>query len=246
MNAEQIAKALEKPRRSGSGWVACCPTHDDQNPSLSLRDGADGKVLVKDFGGCDNLTVIDELKARGLWPEREYREYPPEWGNLVLSYDYTDENGKLLYQVCRFEPKGFRPRRPDGAGGWRWGYGNVRRVLYHLPEVVEAAILFVTEGERDADALRDFGFCATTNSGGANSWRDEFNPFFRGKEVIILPDADGPGWTRALTIAKGLVGIASTIQLLELPGAKDAAEWLGQGRSELELIALVEGAANAV
>ena len=43
MSAETVAKKLDKARRSGNGWVACCPAHDDKNASLSLTDGADGK-----------------------------------------------------------------------------------------------------------------------------------------------------------------------------------------------------------
>jgi putative DNA primase/helicase len=35
-------------------------------------------------------------------------------GKEVAAYDYHDENGKLLYQVVRFEPKDFRQRRPNG------------------------------------------------------------------------------------------------------------------------------------
>ena len=35
-------------------------------------------------------------------------------------YDYEDEQGRPLYQVVRFEPKGFSQRRPFGDG-WAWG-----------------------------------------------------------------------------------------------------------------------------
>lgn len=52
---------------------------------------------------------------------------------IIKTYDYVDETGALLYQVCRLEPKSFRQRRPDGADGWIWKLGDVRRVLYRLP-----------------------------------------------------------------------------------------------------------------
>jgi hypothetical protein len=45
MNAEIIAKALGGCR-AGAGWVVHCPAHDDRRPSLSVRDGLDGRVLV--------------------------------------------------------------------------------------------------------------------------------------------------------------------------------------------------------
>jgi hypothetical protein len=66
MDAETIAKALGG-RKSGSGWSARCPAHDDRTPSLSLRDGCDGKVLLRCHAGCDQNVVISHLKASGLW-----------------------------------------------------------------------------------------------------------------------------------------------------------------------------------
>lgn len=53
-------------RRCGRGFIARCPVHDDQNPSLSLTDGADGRLLVHCHAGCDGLDVLAELRCRGL------------------------------------------------------------------------------------------------------------------------------------------------------------------------------------
>jgi len=82
MTAAQIATEL-RGRRSGAGWVARCPAHDDGNPSLSIGE-RDGKILVHCFSGCLQADVIAALKARGLWPEREQHELTPaerrEWG----------------------------------------------------------------------------------------------------------------------------------------------------------------------
>src|SRR5262249_30879447 len=55
-------------------------------------------------------------------------------GKIVETYNYTDEDGALLYQVVRLEPKSFRQRRPDGNGGWVWKLED-QRVLYRLPEL---------------------------------------------------------------------------------------------------------------
>ena len=115
MTAAEITRNLHG-RKSGAGWMARCPAHDDHNPSLSLRD-VDGKVLIRCHAGCDQRAVLDALKARGLWLGRT-RNAPR---SIVATYDYTDERGRLLYQVVRYEPKGFAQRRPDGRGGWIWG-----------------------------------------------------------------------------------------------------------------------------
>ena len=74
IDAQFIAKALHG-RKSGSGFVARCPAHNDHSPSLSIRDGGDGKVLVKCHTGCSQGGVIDALKARRLWPEGERRPF---------------------------------------------------------------------------------------------------------------------------------------------------------------------------
>jgi DNA primase len=238
MNADSLARALAA-RRSGSSWIATCPAHEDRNPSLSIRE-VDGKILIHCHAGCSQRDVIEALKGSGLW---EPSQHATVQRRIVATYDYTDERGELLYQTVRFEPKDFRQRRPDVQGGWIWKKGP-RQVLYHLPEVLEAAIVFVVEGEKDVDTLRQHGFVATTNAGGAKApWLSDFTESLRGREVILIPDNDDPGRTRVLTIARALLGKAARLIVLELEDGKDITDWFGRGHSETELIALVEGQA---
>jgi hypothetical protein len=68
MTADEIACVLGG-RKTGRGWTARCPAHDDHSPSLSISAGHDGRPLVKCHAGCDQRDVIDALRARGLWPE---------------------------------------------------------------------------------------------------------------------------------------------------------------------------------
>ncbi len=102
------------------------------------------------------------------------------------------------------------------------------------------------EGERDVETLLRHGFCATTNPGGANGWRAEFNEYFRGKETVILPDHDPPGWSRVLQIARGILPFAASVRVLELQGAKDVTAWFDQGHSEVDLMEQLEGVANGM
>ncbi len=77
--AKSIAEALGG-RKSGTGWSARCPAHDDRTPSLSLRDTPDGRVLVYCHAGCEQNEVISHLKADGLWTPngaRVFREPIP-------------------------------------------------------------------------------------------------------------------------------------------------------------------------
>jgi putative DNA primase/helicase len=239
-----LVRALQA-RRSGKGWMAKCPAHDDRNPSLSISE-VDGKVLVHCQAGCPQRDVIETLKSRGLWHPDQFQKalqrQPTFRERIDKTYDYTDEMGELLYQVVRLrDPKGFRQRRPDGNGGWIWRKG-ARQVLYHLPELLEAPIVFVVKGEKDVESLRDHGFVATTNAGGAKaSWSPEFTDALAHREVILIPDNDAPGKDRVLAIARALIGRARPICVIEFDAVKDITEWFDSGHSELELIVLVEG-----
>ena len=72
MNAEALAAALGG-KKVGGGWIARCPSHHDREPSLSIRDADDGKVLVRCHAGCDQEQVIAALRSRGLWTENGRR-----------------------------------------------------------------------------------------------------------------------------------------------------------------------------
>lgn len=235
MNAPEIARHLAG-RKSGAGWVARCPAHDDTNPSLSLCD-VDGKVLAHCHAGCEQAAVVNALKAMGLWPEPERAD-----SQIEATYEYTDERGTPLFQIVRKTGKKFLQRYPDGAGGWIWKK-LPHQVLYHLPEVLENPIVFVVEGEKDVETLRSHGFVATTNAGGAKApWLQSYTDALRGREVVIIPDNDPPGWQRALLIARALLGSAVRIRILDLPReTKDISDWFAAGHSECELIALLEG-----
>ena len=73
MSAEDLAKALGG-KRAGAQFVACCPAHDDSTPSLTIRDGSSGKILLHCHGGCSNADVITVLKDRELWPSPSREE----------------------------------------------------------------------------------------------------------------------------------------------------------------------------
>jgi AAA domain-containing protein len=63
-------------RRSGKGWIAKCPAHDDHKPSLTIDEGADGRALVKCHAGCSTDDVIAALglTRRDLFPATSQRQ----------------------------------------------------------------------------------------------------------------------------------------------------------------------------
>lgn len=64
MSLQDLLSKLEKPKATGRGtWICRCPSHEDKNPSMTLRECDDGRVLLHCFAGC---SVEDVLGAVGL------------------------------------------------------------------------------------------------------------------------------------------------------------------------------------
>lgn len=248
MNAADLCEVLGG-QRNGKGWSALCPAHDDHEPSLDLVD-KDGRVLFICRAGCSQESVIDALRGRGLWGDSkaDLAARQKTRVQIAATYDYHDEQGRLLWQSCRFEPKRFLQRRPDGNGGWLWNLDGVRRVPYRLPELLAAnhrRMVLVVEGEKDVDRLTALGLVATTNAMGAEKWTKDLNEHFGGRHVVILPDNDGPGFRHALHVAANLLPVAASIRLValpDLPQKGDVSDWLDQGESLQRLKEIVSKA----
>ena len=221
--ADVIARGLGA-RRSGAGWIARCPAHDDRNPSLSIGE-EDGTTLVHCHAGCDQRSVISALRDRGLWeePESFTLDIRPI---IVRKYDYHDAWGVLLYQVLRYWPKDFRQRRPVD-GGWQWGLGEVERVPYRLDVLKDAAEVVIVEGEKDVDALIEAGIPATWK--GPARWSDIADSF-TGKSVYIIPDNDKAGAAKAADAREALAPFAKSVTIspicADLGDKADVSDWL--------------------
>jgi len=257
--------------------------------SIDLQKGVWHDHETGEGGGVLDLvqreTGLTEARRCVQWLEEAgfdlEREQPPRKGkpkpkdkdngkgshfNIVATYDYTDEIGHLLFQVCRLDPKDFRQRKPD-HGGWSWSVRGVRNVPYRLPELLEQLaeqhVVFVVEGEKDANNLWQLGIPATTNAGGAGKWRAELNEFFSGADVVIIEDNDPqkkhpktgelmfhddgrpilPGQDHAQAVAAALDGIATRVRVLKLvqfwpamPLKGDVSDWLEHGGGSPEML----------
>ena len=192
-----------------------------------IKQGEAARELARDFG-----LKVDKPVRRGR-------------GRIVASYDYLGPDRKLVFQVTRWEPKTFTQRRPDGDGGWINSVKDIELVPYHLPEILTAEYVFIVEGEKDADALVALGLTATCNAQGAGKWRSEYNRWFAGKKVYILPDNDDPGQKHAQDVARHLSNVAEVVKIINLPGLQakgDVSDWLKTGGSLDALLKLVETA----
>jgi hypothetical protein len=205
--------------------------------------------------------VFDLIKRQGheqpaAWLRREGLLTTPQvvgrpQPRIVKTYPYCDESGTFLFQVVRYEPKGFRQRRPDGRGGWIWNLQDTRRVPYLLPELVKAVVagetIYVPEGEKDVDNLRAIGFASTTNPGGCKKWRAEYSECFRGADVVVLPDNHTEGCEHGEQVVASLRGVAKRIRVLDIgkhwdgcPVKGDISDWLAAGGTSDELKAMTD------
>ena len=240
------------------------------NPSLSIGQGNDGRVLVTCHRGSP-CSVNEICEAMGiekteLFPPKDRDDTPPQKvkvkaersGKLTLvkSYDYRDADGKLLFQKQRFiDEKGkktFRQRRLDHeTGEWSYQLGDVPRVLYRLPEITaalrEGSGIWIVEGEKDADNLVEAGFEATTMPNGAGSW-DELHTEaitqanVKGASIVVVSDNDEVGRKHAAHVVSTLRAAGCEVIAAVPPsGYKDVSDMIEAGIDLSSLDDLVDG-----
>ena len=76
---DNITARLDRVTRAGKGLKACCPAHDDKGPSLSVREGDDGRVLLHCHAGCSTAAVVAAmgLSMADLFPPSNIPRRPP-------------------------------------------------------------------------------------------------------------------------------------------------------------------------
>jgi hypothetical protein len=253
---EALERAGSRIEGAGRQRRAQCPHHPDTKPSLGVTDST-SRVLLICRAGCETADILADLGM--TWSDLYDDTDPGHRSNTwtpwrdrcsclpVAHYPYADEDGTLLYQHVRGTHKEFAFRRPDpvSRSGWRWSLGEPRRVLYRLPELVNApsnAAILVCEGESDADALAAAGEIATTSDSGAltgsgrKQWLPEWSEALRGRDVLVTADRDAPGRVHARHVAASLDGIARFVWIVEAAMGKDVRDHLGAGLGITDLV----------
>lgn len=103
---EPILAMLEKVKGRNGHYVACCPAHADRNPSLTIRETNDGKVLLHCFAGCTVQDVCDALniKMEDLFPPKSDDKFHPDY-NTPAKPLKTRFMASDLLKVIAFEAK---------------------------------------------------------------------------------------------------------------------------------------------
>jgi hypothetical protein len=163
-------------------------------------------------------------------------------GQRAAMWTYPDGQGEPCMVVARWNlsngDKTFRPVSRNGQG-WIIGAPKSSRPLYQLPKIIDAdpsVTVFVTEGEKAADAAASLGLLVTTSSGGSQAAKFTDGSPLAGRSVVILPDHDEPGAKYAADVGAILRALnpPASVRIVTLPGLPnkgDVYDFIASGRA---------------
>lgn len=251
---DAVVARLRGAHRNGCArsYMAMCPIHEAEGlhtPSLKVWEDEAGNVAWHCFAGCGHNEVGGAL---GLVGDDVSDDHWTPHGPAVAEYRYVDEEGRHLFTVCRTADKQFPCWRPDrdSKTGKKWNLDGVRRVLYRLPDVVWAVDhdqpVWIAEGEKDVEALRELGVTATCNPGGAGKWHPEYGECLVSGDVVIIADRDAPGRAHAAKVADALDGVARSVRVMEAAVGKDAADHIAAHKTIDQFVPVEKDPATSI
>lgn len=248
-------------------WRMRCPGHGGDGDNLAVREGREGVLLTCHSHQCSaeaiaralGLSVGDLFDVERAAPITTHAPW-----RTVEVFPYVDESEALLFEVHRQErgervpgvkvEKKFVQSHVGADGARVWNMTGVRRVLFRLPQVIEAVAeerrVLLVEGEKCVLSLETLGFVATTSPGGAGKWvkdgrdvHDLAAPLV-GAHVVLLPDHDAPGLAHVRDVGAFLCSVAASVRVLELdvPTKGDVVDWIENGGTAAALEALLASA----
>ena len=257
---ELVLSRVTRAKQHRGYWKARCPAHqDDSNDSLAIKEGADGKALLNCHAGCQYRDVIAALGLtdKDLFPQSNGSA--PAEQHITHEYIYRGVDGDEHHRTLRYGPKKeFRQARViDGAYCFSLGKGIFRKkgkswvpcqlsdegateipetelILYKLGTVKSAietkSEIFLCEGEKDVDAINEFGGIATCNPQGAGKWKESYTDALAGATMVtIIRDKDKVGKDHARLVRRFLDKAGIPCRVVESAAGKDAHDHLLAG-----------------
>ena len=237
-----VLSRLDRVRRSGKGWLARCPAHDDHAPSLSIAEGPDGRVLLRCHAGCETEAVVWTLglSMRDLFPPREREsggnrtsltvaelaraKQLPE--KLLRSYAEDTPSGvRFVYRLSTGEPAPVQRVRTalEGPGRFKWRKGDkpLPFGLDRLPP--PKGSLLLVEGETDALTAWAHGIAALGFPGADTVACLEATHLEGVERLYVLQEPDDGGRTFVNGVARRLkeLGWQGEARVVALGGHKD-------------------------
>ena len=259
--------------QSGTGRRHCGGFFSRDGKFARCTDESLANGLVRDASGCFTHRLEEPLarslekpKHVHLWPLK-YHVCDDHSADGVKCWNYQDQTGRELYRYCRADHgagKGWFERFDPTIGKYRTGSGvmdGVERVPYRLPEAMdflavakdrkERLTLYFPEGEKDVDAIFAAKAIATTNPGGARSFRPEMVKWFQADGALIDVikcediDADGTGELHTQAVRAALEPHVHSFQVVRAKVGKDVRDHLEAGFTLEQLVSVEPGPARS-
>jgi hypothetical protein len=134
---ELLLERLEAVRPAGhERWKARCPAHPDKNPSLSIRETPEGRILIHCFSGCVAADVLDAvgLSFADVQPKIEHRLAPVKREPRSVSgwIKVLHRNGHVLLS------------KPLSDDEYARTLGAVRQIADDVPDAIYRDCLIVS------------------------------------------------------------------------------------------------------
>ena len=240
MTLNEMLALLGNVTKSGSGYAASCPAHEDAKQHLTVTEAEDGRILLHCHRGCAFREIMEslDLEVKDAFPKSikngDVREFHirDASGNKLATHHRKDEGGKKRVWWTDASGKG-------GLGGMSgsslplWGTEAIGSVPLNEPIVV-------VEGEKAAFYLTYNGIPALgTVTGASGTPGEEALSPLSGRQVVLWPDRDDEGEKHMRRIASGLAALGIEARLFEwaeAPEKGDAADHPAVRRSDAQAL----------
>ena len=242
-----VIPRLNRVKKSGNGWSACCPAHHDRKNSLSIKEDKDGRLLIKCHAGCpiERITNALNLQVRDLFPSKQ--ELHMEGNAAITLAQLAKDKGlpeSFLRELGVAEIKqGVRItyRLEDGSPASRqrlrtalkakdgsfWEKGNDSPVAYglwKLDEARKAGFLVFVEGESDPWTLwfSKYPVLGLPGADMANKIQPQYLQDITVLYVVQEPDQGGTTFVKGIARRLKEIGFTGRAFVITMPdGIKD-------------------------
>lgn len=106
MNTNLLLSRLKKVKSIGHRkWKACCPAHDDHDPSMIITE-IDDRILLYCYAGCGGADIVDSigLSLKDLFADNPIRHHmyggTPEHRPNKIKRKKDVESADLMLRLC--------------------------------------------------------------------------------------------------------------------------------------------------
>ena len=232
----------------GKNYRALCPGHDGHALLFFFDDKRD-RVVWTCKAGCDAKDLAPLLRKKGLQLHGDRGQFLYTRADGTKAFEkhkFYDKDGKKVNFYKCFSSQGVpfnhrsvskKTRNADGTCKICGRPGAPETLLYHLDELQFAEEIWLCEGEKDADAVRERGRVATSTMNGADDWNATYRDQLGSPErLVIWADADIAGYKGAWKRYTSLSEFDIEIRVIRAARGKDAFDHFANGLTLSDVI----------